>query len=80
VAHAGKEVRFGEIGLFRNGHRIVQRQLDLLAHRIVGADQKIADDVAVVVAQCGDRHDGRKAAAVLADIGQFVDVFQAAQP
>ena len=30
---------------------------DLLAHRIVGADQQVADDVAVVVAQRRDRHD-----------------------
>ena len=53
--------------------------LHLLAGRIVGADQQIADDRARVVAQRRDRHDRRKAAAVLADIGQLIDVFDAAR-
>ena len=44
VAHAGQKIRLGEVGLFRNGHGLVQLQLDLLAHRVVGADQQIADD------------------------------------
>ncbi len=79
VAHAGKEVRLREVGLFRDGHRLVQLQLDLLPHRIVGADQQVADDVAVVVAQRRDRHDRGKAAAVLADVRQFIDVFDAAR-
>ena len=58
---------------------LLQFQLDLLAHGIVGADQQVADDVAVIVAQRRDRHDGRKAAAILADVGQFVDVLDAAR-
>ena len=37
----------------------------LLARGVVGADQQIADDSALIVAQRRDRHDGRKAAAVL---------------
>src|ERR1017187_10214079 len=32
-----------------------------------------------VVAQCRDGHDGRKAAAVLADVGQFIDVLDPAR-
>ena len=34
---------------------------------------------ALIVAQRRDRHDRRKAAAILADVGQFVDVFDAAR-
>ena len=79
VAHAGQEIRFREVGLFRGGHGLVQLRFDALAHGIVGADQQVADDVAVVVAQRRDRHDRRKAAAVLADIGQFVDVLDPAR-
>jgi hypothetical protein len=79
MAHAGQEIRFGKIGLFRHGHRVMERELDLFAHRIVGADQQVADDAAVIVAQRGDRNDRRKAAAVLADIGQLVDVLDAAR-
>ena len=51
----------------------------LLARGIVGADQQIADDSALIVAQRRDRHDRRKAAAILADVGQLVDVFDAAR-
>ena len=79
MAHAGEEIRFREVGLFRDGHGLVQFQLDLLAHGIVGADQQVADDVAVVVAQRRDRHDGRKAAAILADVGQLIDVLDPAR-
>jgi hypothetical protein len=53
-------------------------RLDLLASGIVGADQEIADDSSLIVAQRRDRHDGREAAAILADVGQFVDVFDPA--
>ena len=52
---------------------------DLLARGIVGADQQIADDAVLIVAQRRDRHDRRKAAAVLADVGQFVDVLDPAR-
>ncbi len=79
VAHAGKEIGLREVGVFRDGHRVVQLQLDLLAHGIVGADQQVSDDVAVIVAQRGDRHDGRKAAAILADVGQFIAVLDPAR-
>ena len=79
MAHAGEEVGLRAIGLLRRGHRLVQLRFDALAHGIVGADQQVADDVAVVVAQRGDRHDGRKAAAVLADVGQLVDVLDFAR-
>ena len=79
VAHAGEEIRFREVGLVRDRDRVVQVQLDLLTHRIVGADQEVADERVIVVAQRRDRDDGRKAAAILADIGQFIDVFDAAR-
>ena len=54
---------------------------DLLARRVVCADQQVADDAAVIVdvAQRGDRDDGREAAAVLADVSQLVDVLDAAR-
>ncbi len=51
----------------------------LLARCIVGPDQKIADDSALCIAQGGNRYDGRKAAPILADVGEFVDVFDAAR-
>ena len=54
-------------------------RFDLLARGVVGADQQVADDGALIVAQRGDRHDGRKAAAVLADVGQLVDVLDPAR-
>ena len=52
---------------------------DLLAHGVVGADQQVADDFAAGVAQRCHRHDGREPAAVLAHIGQLVDVLDAAR-
>ena len=45
------------------------------ASRVVGADQQISDDGIVIVAQGRDRHDRWQTAAVLANIGQFVDIF-----
>ena len=79
VAHAGEEIRFGVIGLLGGGHGLFQLGLDALAHRIVGADQQVADEGAVVVAQRGDGHDRREAAAVLAHVGQLVDVLDLAR-
>ena len=52
--------------------------LDLLARRVVGADQQVADDGVGRVLQRRHRHHGRQAAAVLADVGQLVDVLDAA--
>ena len=51
--------------------------LDGLARGIVGADQQVADDRLIGVAQGGHRDDGGQSAAVLADIGQFIDIFDA---
>ena len=51
----------------------------VLARRVVGADQQVADDPALRIAQCRDRDDRREAAAVLADVGQLVDVLDAAR-
>src|SRR5947207_3002414 len=52
---------------------------DLLARGVAGAYQQIADDCGLSVAKRRDRHDCRKAAAVLADVGQFVDVLDPAR-
>ena len=54
-------------------------RFDLLARGVVGADQQVADDGVLRVAQRRDRHDRREAAAVLADVGQLVDVLDAAR-
>ena len=56
-----------------------QRLFRLLARGIIGADQQIADDRALIVAQRRDRDDRREAAAVLADVGQLVDVLDPAR-
>ena len=60
------------------GPRLEQGFFGLLARGVVGADQQIADDGVLRVAQRRDRHDRRKTAAVLADVGQLVDVFDPA--
>ena len=52
---------------------------DLLARRVVGADEQVADDGVLRIAQGRDRHDRREPAAVLADVGQLVDVLDAAR-
>ncbi|MEO6154610.1 MAG: hypothetical protein ABIP16_02640, partial [Thermomonas sp.] len=54
-------------------------RLDLLACRVVGANQQVADDLALRIAQRGHRNNRRKTAAVLADVGQLVDVFYPAR-
>lgn len=54
-------------------------RLDLLASGVVRADQQITDDPPLGVAQRRDRHVGREAAAVLADVGQLVDVLDPAR-
>ena len=61
------------------GPRLEQSLFRLLARGIIGADQQIADDGVLRVAQRRDRHDCRKAAPVLADVGQFVDVLDPAR-
>jgi len=52
---------------------------DLLACRVVGANEQIAYDGVVRVAQRRDGHHRRKPAAVLADVGQLVDVLDPAR-
>jgi len=79
MAHAGEKIRFRAVGLLRRGHRLLEFLLDLLADRVVGADQQIADESVMVVAQCRYRHNGRKPAAILADDGRLVDVFDPAR-
>jgi len=53
--------------------------LDLLARRVVGADQQVADDGVGLVAQRRHGHDGGEAAAVLSDVRELVDVLDAAR-
>ena len=53
--------------------------LHLFASSVVGANQQVADDGVAIVAQSSDRHDGRKAAAILANVGQFIDIFDFAR-
>ena len=48
----------------------------LFAGRVVGANQQVADDALFDVTERGDRHDGGEPAAVLAKIGQLVDVLE----
>src|ERR1019366_8329881 len=50
------------------GSRFEQRLFGLLARGVVGADQQIADDGGLIVAQRRYRNDGREAAPVLADV------------
>ncbi|MNN54579.1 hypothetical protein D3C81_1694020 [compost metagenome] len=57
-------------GLFR---------LDLLASRVVRADQQVTDDLALRIAQGRHGDDGGETAAILADVGQFINVFDAAR-
>ncbi len=52
--------------------------LGLLAGGVVGADEEVADDGLLGVAQGGDGDDGGKAAGVAADVGELVDVLDAA--
>ena len=52
---------------------------DLLARGVVGADQQIADDGVLRVAQRRDGHHRREPAPVLADFGQLVDVLDPAR-
>ena len=52
---------------------------DQLARGVVGADQQIADDGVLRVAQRRDGHHRREPAPVLADVGQLVDVLDPAR-
>ena len=79
MAHLGKKRRFCQAGFLRRGLGVLQIRFDLLAHGVVGADQQIADYFAEIIAQRRDRHDSRKAGAVLANIGQFIGIFDPAR-
>ena len=59
--------------------RLEQRLFRLLARGVVGADQQIADDGVLCVAQRRDGHHRREPAAILADIGQLVDILDPAR-
>ena len=52
---------------------------DQLARGVVGANEQIADDGALRVAQRRDRHHRREPAPILADVGQLVDVLDPAR-
>ena len=82
--HQGVDVRFDqrarvELLVAQALIELLLLRFHLLARRIVGADQQIADDSAPIVAQRRNRHDRRKTAAVLADVSQLVDIFDAAR-
>ena len=51
----------------------------LLTRGVIGADQQISDDGFCAVAQRGHRHHCREAAAILANIGQLIDIFYPAR-
>ena len=88
VAHAGQEVGLGQVGFFRQGTGrfelhvfVLQGLLHLspfgihaLACGVIGANQQIANDGVMFIAQRSHRHHRREAAAILADIGQLIDV------
>src|SRR5580698_567522 len=52
--------------------RLDERLFGTLASGIIGADQEVSDDHTFGVAQCRDRHDRGKAAAVLTYVSQLV--------
>jgi hypothetical protein len=52
--------------------------LYLLSGGVVGANQEIADDGASIVAERRDGHDRGEAAAILAYVGQLIDVLDCA--
>ena len=60
------------------GAGLEQSLFGLLAGGVVGADQQIADDHILGVAQRRHRDHRREATAILAEIGQFVDILDAA--
>jgi hypothetical protein len=72
-----------EVGAVENralqSPRLEQSLFGLFTRGVVGSDQQIADDGVLRVAQRGNRHNRREAAAVLADIGQLVDVLYPAR-
>jgi hypothetical protein len=82
--HEGVDIRFDQ----RAGVELLVPQLLVeqglgrlhqFPRRVVGPDQQVADDLVVGVPQRGDRDDRREPAPVLADVGQLVDVLDAAR-
>jgi hypothetical protein len=78
-----------QLGVAHRAVRLLQRALQVavqaflfglgvFACGVVGADQQVADDGLGRVAQRRHRHHGGQPAAVLAQVGQFIDVFDAA--
>ena len=82
--HAGVDVRLEqgagvELVVAQALAQLHLLRLDLLSDRVVGADQKIADDGVLRVPERRDGDHGREAAAVLSDVGELVDVLDAAR-
>ena len=82
--HQGIDVRFDqrprvEVLVAQALIEFLLLRLDAFAGGVVGADQEVADDPAVIVAQRRDRHDRREAAAVLANVGELVDIFDSSR-
>jgi hypothetical protein len=73
----------GEVGAVEDralqGTGLGQRLLGELARGVVRADQEVADDGALRVAQGRDGDDRGKTASVLADIGELIDVLDPAR-
>ena len=59
--------------------RLQQGFFGLLAGGVVGADQQVADDRVLRVAERRNRHDCREPASILSDVGQLIDVFDPAR-
>jgi hypothetical protein len=64
----------GSLDRALQGPSLEQRLFRLLARGVVGANEQIADDDVLRVAQRRDGHHRPEPAPILADIGQLVDV------
>ncbi len=78
MAHAGEKIGLRFVGFLRRDHRFIKVRFGGLSHGIVSPDQEVSNDRAVAVTQSGDRNDGRESTAVLADVGQFIDILDLA--
>ena len=80
--HQGVDVRFNQgagVKLLVAKALVQHRLLGLypFARGIVGANQQVPNDVFLCVAQGRDRHNGREATAIFANVSQLVNVFNA---
>ena len=92
MAHARQKVGLGLIGVVRQssgglqlGVLVAQKlvepgpfNLGCLARGVVGANQQVTNDGVAAVAQGRDRDNGWQTTAIFADVGQLVNVLNAA--